>query len=212
MSNESGLLTHEQLDDLMIKIGLKDFRNSVKESNERRGRKPKDYYNHYFHVFADLSYGAHKNDLASWVDDILVGAGRLDTGNTKVSPDLIFAILKGMPYLSTAEIKSWLNRKRVVIGGDEITSDRYCRHLMNICLSAMRSLDYHTERGHKIQRYRDSDQPAFSYKTDMKRWIEEKQKLDSNNSYPQTEEELISKLKTAGMDDSQIEKYLADRK
>lgn len=124
------LLNKEELEFIISKIDLKGFKEMVKEKNDARGRKPKDIVNPYFHHFQDVSYGVHQNDLQSWVDDVLTGAGRLSTGNSKVSSEMVFALLKGLPFLSTREIKAWLNRKRSVLGGDVINDDSYCRWLL----------------------------------------------------------------------------------
>lgn len=178
-----GLLSNSELDDLMSKIGLQSFSDEIKQ-RDGRGRKPKDYYNHWFERLQDAHYYApHPTDkkqksetnVNSWVDDVLTGAGRLSTNGTRVSANLIFAILRGMPYLSSAEIKSWLNSKRIVLGGNEITNDRYCRTLMNMCLSALRSLDVYTDKGCKLLRDNESNDSFSSVSADAKGWEEHKE-------------------------------------
>jgi hypothetical protein len=202
------MLNSEELNHIVSKIDLKGFKATVSEKNETRGRKSKDIYNPYFYEFQDLSYGKNRNDLQQWVDDVLVGAGRLDTGNSKVSSELIFAILKGMPFLSTAEIKAWLNRKRSVLGGDVVDSDRYCRWLLAVSHSAIKSLDYHIERGAKLTTDRSD---TFKFSNDLQQWRTERLKLDKNNSYFQTNAELVAKLRSAGLNEEEITSYLHRR-
>lgn len=139
------MLSKDELDSILSKIDLDGFKEEVKLKNETRGRKPKVVVNYWRESLYDVSY----SDLNSWVDDVLVGAGRLDTGNSKVSGEMIFALLKGVTYITTAEIKSFLNRKRFITG-DFVESDRYCRWLSSCVISAMKSLDYHIENGKKL--------------------------------------------------------------
>lgn len=174
------MLTQDELDNIMEKINLTQFKDEVKEKNEKRGRKPKDIANHYFEILEYKSYGNEKNDFQGWVDDVLNGAARLSTGNSKTSPEMIFALLKGLPFLSTREIKSWLNRKRSVLGGHVIDDDSYCRWLLSVCHSAIKSLDYHQEGGSEL--FKDG-LDSFNWKADNEAWLEEKKKLDSNGAY-----------------------------
>ncbi|EDH7741203.1 hypothetical protein CB599_11625 [Salmonella enterica subsp. enterica serovar Adjame] len=139
------MLTKEELNELMVAINLDQFVDEVKKKNETRGRKPKEVVNYWRGSLFDVSY----SDLNPWVDDVLTGSGRLDTGNSKVSGELVFALLKGIPCITTAQIKSFLNRKRVVTG-DFVESDRYCQWLATVMISAMKSLDYHLDNGKKL--------------------------------------------------------------
>ncbi|EGV5393336.1 hypothetical protein FER63_23475, partial [Salmonella enterica] len=51
------MLTQDELDNIMEKINLTQFKDEVKEKNEKRGRKPKDIANHYFEILEYKSYG-----------------------------------------------------------------------------------------------------------------------------------------------------------
>ena len=168
------MLSNEELNELMIKINLPQFVEEVKHKNETRGRKPTDLYNHWYMELRTISDYEH---LSSWVDDILTGAGRLSTGNSRVSPKLIFNLLKSLPFISTREIKEHMNSSRMrVLWGDVIEDDSYCRWLRAAVLSAMRSLDYHTEKGKKIKRYNEVSEKDFSFdlRGDIKSWEEQK--------------------------------------
>lgn len=141
------MLSKSELDAILAKIDLEGFKQEVKVKNETRGRKPKVVINYWRESLVDASY----SDLNPWVDDVLTGAGRLSTGNSKVSGEFIFALLRGVPTITTPEIKSFINRKRV-ISGDYINDDSYCQWLARCMVSAMKSLDYHIERGKKISK------------------------------------------------------------
>lgn len=171
------LLTQEELDEIINKLDLKGFKEEIKERKSKAGRKPKDIYNHYFFPLSGIRYGTEESDLNPWVDDVLRGAGMLNEGesHTTVSSYMIFALLKGLPFLSTAEIKNWLNRKRSALGGDVITSDRYCRDLLVKCHSAIKSLDYHVDNGKKLIKETENNW-LFNYSDDASKWNQQKDK------------------------------------
>lgn len=167
----NNLMSQSELDTVLSQIDLDGFKEEVKIKNETRGRKPRIVNNYWRDCLSDVSY----SDLNQWVDDILTGAGRLDTGNSRVSGEMIFALLKGVPSITTAQIKSFLNRKRIVTG-DFVDSDRYCQWLVSVLISAMKSLDYHTEQGKRIAKPYQIDtnfnvkEDALNYEQYGKNW------------------------------------------
>lgn len=165
------MLSKNELDQIISKIDLDGFKEEVRMKNESRGRKPRVVVNHWHSVLQNVSY----SELNPWVDDVLTGAGRLSTGNSRVSGEMIFALLKGVYYITTSQIKSFLNRKRIV-SGEFVDSDRYCQWLSTCMVSAIKSLDYHTERGKlicnpvEVDTSFDVDEDAMNYKTYGKNW------------------------------------------
>lgn len=155
------MLNKEELETILSKIGLDEFKESVKFKNETRGRKPEDLYNHWYYELRAISDYDH---LSVWVDDVLTGAGRLSTGNSRVSAKLIFNLLQHLPFISTREIKEHLNSSRMrVLWGETVDDDSYCRWLRTCLLSAIRSLDYHTAKGKEIKRYDEASERDFTF-------------------------------------------------
>lgn len=174
------LLSNNEIESILSKIGLDEFKEVVNLKNETRGRKQADIYNHWYYELRAIS---KYENLSLWVDDVLTGAGRLSTGNSRVSPKLIFNLLQNLPFISTRDIKEHLNSSRLrILWGDTVDDDSYCRWLRTAVLSAMRSLDYHTDKGKKIKRENEISESDFTYnlKEDIEGYI---QHCDSCSSF-----------------------------
>lgn len=199
------MLEQKELNDILSKIGLDSFKEEVKIKNEKRGRKPKDVVNYWYHAFSEIK---DYNDLSPWVDDVLTGAANLSTSQTfnHASPMMIYHILKYCPFLSVLELKNHLNRKRQIMGDHLITSDSYIRELINRCVSAMHSLDYYIENGFSF--IRDSyDEDEFTFNVEQ-----DKQDYLSYVHIDHTPLEYLDKLKAAGLTDDEIINHLEGKK
>lgn len=200
------MLNSTEIEEILSKIGLDSFREEVKIKNETRGRKPKEVVNYWFQSFTEIT---DYDDLAQWVDDVLNGAARLSTGNSHTTALMIFHILKTIPFLTVSEVKDHINQKRAVLGQHVINDDSYIRWIISVTLSVMKSLDYHTERGSKLLRERKENDDLFNFSEDWEGWEREKERI--KETPPQTNAELISKLKKAGLNESEITKYIIKR-
>lgn len=128
------------------------------------GRKPKMISNPF-----QLSLRGYESfsDIPQWLDDVLTGAGNAHTGNTRISAEMIFHFLKALPFITTALIRTHLNNKRSITTGDVVNSTRYIQELLSSCESAIKSIEYHLERGKDFYtpEYDDFDfeQDAINY-------------------------------------------------
>lgn len=157
------------------------------------GRKPKMISNPY-----QLSLRGYKqfSDIPQWLDDVLHGAGNAHTGNTRVSAKLVFHLLSALPFITTALIRAHMNSKRNEITGDIISSDRYLREILSSCESAMKSIEYHLERG---KDFYTPEYDEFNFEQDACNYI-------SHIQPTQTIERKIELMLLAGLTVEEINK------
>lgn len=117
--------------------------SSAEIKSNGRGRKPKFISNPYC-----LSLRGYKkfSDLPQWLDDVLYGSGNAHEHGCRVPVKLVYCLLRDLPFISSAVIKTYINSKRDITTGD-IVNDRYCRYIVATLESAMKSIEYHLERG-----------------------------------------------------------------
>lgn len=179
------LLNKEEIDTILSKIGLNEFKEEVKRKNNA-GRKEKDYFNPFFESFREIT---DYDDLSPWVDDVLRGAGMLNegTGTHHTTPLMLFHLIKSLPLYTSGEIKAHINRKRRVLGQHVIKSDSYPRWLRSVMHSAIESLKYHTEYlGNKLVRDLKEGEEVFSYSVDKDGWQEHKARCEALGVDPTT--------------------------
>ncbi|WP_074401149.1 hypothetical protein [Morganella psychrotolerans] len=81
--------------------------------------------------------------LPAYLDDILTGAGRLSESikaNTRpISPYVLLRLLKSLPEITTATVRTSISRLRTVFGENEV-SVRYAQTVTACLISASKSL------------------------------------------------------------------------
>lgn len=87
-----------------------------------------------------------EHDLPYWLDDVLTGASR-SQGATKISPNMLLAILTVYDTITTDEIKTFLNRKREAIEGRSVTSESYLREIRKACDCAIKAITHQLHIG-----------------------------------------------------------------
>lgn len=103
------------------------------------GPKPKETPNAHQEFFFELMKGAPE---PVWLDDVLTGVGRQQTGNTIIPKKQIINLLTALPTISTQRVMNVVNRKRAVMG-DKPMSERHAQMLTQTLRNAIDALDYH---------------------------------------------------------------------
>lgn len=168
-------------------------------SNSRKravggGRKPVEIHNPYYSALQ----GYHSyEDLPQWLEDVIYGSGNNHSGNTRISGKLLFHVLRSMTTLSTALIRNHLNSKRSITTGDTV-SIRYSQDILESVRSAIGAIE------HQLLIGKDFYTPEYDdFDFDLDAW-----NYEHHTYIEQSEEQLIEKLKQAGLNDNQIKNYL----
>ncbi|WP_281080266.1 hypothetical protein [Klebsiella quasivariicola] len=108
------------------------------------GRKPVTILNPY----SDALQGYKSfNDIPHWLDDVISGSGNNhQSDNTRISPRLVFHLLRCMSTITTGEIRNHINDKRAITTQD-IVSTSYCEKVRNSLVSAIHAIEHQLRNG-----------------------------------------------------------------
>ncbi len=112
------------------------------------GRKPKMVKNPYIQDFINLV----GDRLPQWLDDVIYGAGtHHESSNTRIPLRTLRTLLQSQEEFTVEGIKESLNRRSAIDGRS--VGERYARSVLCSLESAIKSIEYHLERGKSFHSY-----------------------------------------------------------
>ncbi|ELM4096009.1 hypothetical protein RYG49_001275 [Salmonella enterica] len=116
------------------------------------GRKPKVITNPYIQDFINLV----GDSLPQWLDDVIYGAGtHHESSNTRIPLRTLRSLLQSQEEFTVEGIREALNRRSAIDGRS--VGERYAQSVLRSLESAIKSIEYHLERGKSFYSYNTAE-------------------------------------------------------